>query len=193
MSLAVLVLPRSSTLAPWPEGALPAQAARRIDRGELGDWAALARYVRRAKRVSAAAALAAVLLGGAAATIHPALLLLSVLAALGAWFDRQRAALGARLCIVDDLVVLDFGSHTTTVPATAIGAIGFGAPAGRDGRAPETFWRGDFGSVARSHLVVVRLVGAGLPRRVIVPEASPLHAQAAAARLHRLSASAGPR
>ena len=114
-------------------------------------------------------------------------------AAFGAWFDRQRGALGAALRIEGDSLLLRFAKTTVRVPALAIEAIGFGAPGGSGGPAPETFWRGDFGPVARSHLVVVRFTGEKLPRRVIVPEASPLHAQAAAARLHRLAASCRPR
>ncbi|MBM4779031.1 MAG: hypothetical protein GQE15_15100 [Archangiaceae bacterium] len=193
MSLAVVVLPRPSTLAPPAEGVLPAEAARRIDGGELGDSAALAGYRRRALQVAFAAALAAVLLGVGAAALHPSLFVFSGLAAFGAWFDRQRGALGAALRIEGDSLLLRFSETTVRVPASAIEAIGFGAPAASGGPAPETFWRGDFGPVARSHLVVVRLAGAKLPRRVIVPEASPLHAQAAAAKLHRLAASLRPR
>ncbi|MBL8935796.1 MAG: hypothetical protein JNM69_14670 [Archangium sp.] len=192
MSLAVLMRPRTSALAA-PEGALPAEAARRIEGGELGDSAALAGYRRRAHRASLAAAIVAVLFAAAAAALHPALLVFSGMAAFGAWFDRQRGALGAALRIEGDSLLLRFAKTTVRVPASAIEAIGFGAPGGSGGPAPETFWRGDFGPVARSHLVVVRFTGEKLPRRVIVPEASPLHAQAAAARLRRLAASCRPR
>lgn len=143
--------------------------------GVVGDALAFAGYVRRARVASGAAACGALVFfvyGAMRST--PAWWVAATLCAVGAWFDFLRARLAHMGRIDGNVLVLTHGPHAgLRLSRAQIAQVGFGAPVRGAGRAPETFWRGDFRSQGRSHLVVVRLKSArGLPARLILPEVS---------------------
>lgn len=195
MSLASLPLHgalRGRAVLPVPDDE-PLGAHAHDEGLRLGDPSALAGYVARAHRVAAAAAVVAIVLALCAIRVHAAFALPAIVAALGAVFDRARGRLGATARLEGDALVVESGPAAgLRVPRSAIVAVGFGAPARGGRRAPETFWRGDFGAVARSHLVVIRLDGAaGRPRRLVLPEANAARAEVAARRLRAFVGTAG--
>ncbi|MFO0595711.1 MAG: hypothetical protein U0228_10410 [Myxococcaceae bacterium] len=153
--------------------------------GPLG--VALEGYRARADRVVRWSVAVAVLAAACSAWWSPALII-AVLAALGASFDRARARLGATVQLEQDRALVTAGAHRGLVlTKTDLEDVGFGAPASTDeSRAPETFWRGDFQSAGHSHLVVVRLVAQpGRPRRLILVEDSIAAARRTVARLEQ--------
>ena len=138
----------------------------------VGDTMAFEAYVRRARRISGAAFLAGIGLVVLAIFrdvlwIFPAVVLL-----LGAVFDWLRGRLGATFKVAGDELFIERGPLAgRKLRREDVKAAGFGAPARNGHRAPETFWRGDFGGEGESHLVVVRLRSATVnARRLIVPE-----------------------
>lgn len=182
-----LALPLSLRRARQPSWAptfeLTAEVAARIDGGELGDPLAWERYDARAAVATRTAMAAAVMFGVGAFAGHHLALLPSALAGLGAAFDEARRKLGATVRLEGEALLVERGAHRGLLLARSdVVDVGFGAPAlAADRRAPETFWRGDFGAVARSHVLVLRLARApGRPLRLIIPEAGLAAAQAAA-------------
>lgn len=186
MSLVLVARPRASEDAGFAPAPPDEGDAARVGAGELGHAGALAAYRRRADRIALGAFGVAVVATFGALLLHPVLGVVALVCALGAAFDRARGRLGAALRLDADVAVVVAGPHAGMVlPRAAIVAVGFGpAPAPGASRAPETFWRADFGGTGRSHLLVVRLApAAGRPRRLVVPERDARAAQAAAVRL----------
>lgn len=186
MSLALLARTWVPT-AHWTPAAMEiaADARERIGVGRLGDRHAIARYVGRANRLAGISLISAIPLSFAAWLVHSAIGVV-VVVLIGAFCDWQRGRLACSIRVEGDHFVIESGPWTgRRVKRSDVQAIGFGAPARYPyGKPPETFWSGDFGGVARSHLVVIRLHPGRVPsRRLLVPEAGLAEAQSAQRRL----------
>ena len=150
--------------------------------GTIGSPAAFRAYVARAQRIAVLALLAGLASAGLALA-SPKWWFAAALLLSGAAFDRARGRLAAQVRLTGDELVIESGPFQgERVSRARLLAVGFGA-AGRDGRAPETFWRGDFESEGFSHLITLRLSGS--PRILIVPEGSVSAARAGARALRR--------
>ncbi len=173
---------------PFVFEAVPADVARRLESGEVGDLGALSGYVARANRVASASlgAAGATALWAAFSNRH-AWVALAAIFGVGAVLDWLRGRLGSVLRIAGkELRVRGGQLDGQVLRREDIVAIGFGAPARGSARAPETFWRGDFTGAGDSHLIVVRLSSASVhARRIVVPEASFAAARHAVERLER--------
>jgi hypothetical protein len=174
--------------------AVGADAEARIAGGQIGDAGALRRHHGRAKRIALASFGCGAVITGIAIAWQIDWLPGVALFLAGALFDWENVGPASSIRLGGDALVVETGAWSgLAIPRARITAVEFGPPSRQQSASGTMSWRGAFGGVARSHVVVIGLESDPEgPGCILVPEAGGAEAHAAVQSLRSWWGSGAP-